>query len=389
MAIQEFEQVLQSYETAIAALYGQGGLDRVERGEIDLISGPELETRAQDVLDGSSNLGAALLPRLHSDDPRKRELAEAQMLAAAAVDLAVANDLALADQPSLPYAGVERSGAISATLTEAFAVLRISPDGGADALLAGTQAVQRRARPTHPEAARQALKDTVSGALIDITDDAGDAGQAALMGLLQLGAPPLQDAANVAVQGLLSEFSEGLSAILRKAVQLVMRALQKLLDLLGPDRATEGRKEAAAWVEVLAAGPLVGALLKRLYELDRLDTDMARTIDEAGTPSGAEPFNTAAQHTDELSTSFKKRKDMVKLVLRGLGWARAWVMTLQPWGPILVTATYLAAGAYVVFAGGGQLATYRFSSSPFGAVYGVRTIIRTMRIGTGGRDPDE
>src|SRR4051794_13286440 len=87
-----------------------------ERGATTSI--PDLDERADRLIEASTAAGEETASHLGSDDPAERELAGLQLVAGAALDLIAAGDLAAAEEPQ----AVER-GAAPADRSELFALL--------------------------------------------------------------------------------------------------------------------------------------------------------------------------------------------------------------------------------------------------------------------------
>src|SRR5262245_17338081 len=94
MSPQPYLSSLDAYERALAALYAHPPAAMAERSTGDVAVAGDLPARAQEFIDRSADLGEAAAAGLRSAREEDRELAGLRLLAAAAADLAVANDLA-------------------------------------------------------------------------------------------------------------------------------------------------------------------------------------------------------------------------------------------------------------------------------------------------------
>jgi len=361
----------------------------VERGEGDIIMAPDLAERAQVLIERSRDLGEVVAQNQESADPEQRELAELQLLAAAALDLHIASDIVRYAEAGVPAEVVERTAALPGAVVELQAILQADPRQGMRSLL-DTQ-TERARRPSQPLEARQALLEAVEGALVDIRDDAAAVGQAVVNNLMQLAAPAIKEAANVVLAEVMAKLSEGVSGLINKAVALIAQAVDKVLKALGREAQDEARQEVAQWLEAWQKDTLFGSLLDRLYESDRvyqeieqqtggaLATD-AGPVDTAGQHAAelaANRFNTASQHVAELAAKFRKQKQVITWLLHGLAWARPWIMALQPWGALGLTATYVATLGYTVYLGGDYVDWYRMEASErLNFVPGLRVVVR-------------
>ncbi|RME49693.1 MAG: hypothetical protein D6791_00100 [Chloroflexi bacterium] len=377
MPTQDYQTVWTAYQDAVANLYARPVAAMAERGEGDIARVTDLADRAQAVVDSSAALGQAAAQGLAAADAGQRELAELQLLAAAAYDLAIANDLVRLAEDGVPDDVVERGPTLPAAMSELQAILSASPEAGIQGLMEAELAAERTAGPSDPQAAKEALREAVAGALTDIRDDAASAGQAALVGLLEIPAPPIRNAATVVVHELLTKLSEGVSVLLRKAANLVVQAIDKILTAMGKEAQDEARKKAAEWIEELKAGTLFSALLDKLYQPERIQEEVQKQLDQAPDSLGADAFNTASQQVAELATKFRKQKETITWLTRGLAWARAWLIGIDPWGPLALTTAYVAAIGYIVYAGGDYIDWFRTGASErLNFVPGVRTVVK-------------
>lgn len=380
MATTDYQAAWAGFQESVVALYEQPSAAMVERGEGDIARTGDWEDRAQRVIDQSQTLGRAAAQERGSDDPGRRELAGLQLLAGAAYDLSIANDLVRLDEEQMPPGLRERSATLPASMSALQPILAAPPEAGMHGLLLQTRGPDRGAEgPNDPALARAALQQAVGDALADIRDDAADAGQSVFVGLLELPLPPIKNAATVAVHEILDRIGDSVSAVIRKAVHLIVNAIDKLLEALGKEAQDEARKKAAEWIEDLKSGTLFTTLVDRLYETERIQETITEQL-EGGGDLEAAAFNQASQEVTELATKYRMQKDTLGWVLRGLAWARAWILALEPWGPLAITAAYVVALGYVVYTGGDYVDWFRTGETGrLDFVPGVRQIVdRTL-----------
>ncbi len=333
MARGDFESSWAEYQRAVAALYEQPVADMVDAAEGDVPRATDLEDRAQAVLDRSEELGQTAADNLASaDDPAQRELAELQLLAAAAFDLAVANDLVRRDA-AVPDEVAERPPMLPGAVAELKAILDAPPSGGMPSLMEDALVIDLSALPSDPQASKQALKGAASKAVTDIRDDAASGGETAFQGIVGIGTAPLQQATKVAIDGLLAALPEGISGLVRRAARLVVQAIDKVLKLLGEDAQDAAREKVAGWIENLQQGTLFETLLDKLYETDRIQEEVNGLVDGASDTLDPDSYNTASQQVSELAGGFRKQRRVVSWVVRGLTFASGWVLPLVAWGP--------------------------------------------------------
>jgi hypothetical protein len=375
MPFPDYRTAAAAYQQAISRLYEGAGAARADRGPGGLQPAPDLPARAQAVIDHSAELGGAAAGVMRAAASADQyELARLQLLAAAAVDLTVAHDLAAEAEGPGGERAAERGAGIPADLQ---AILNTPPEAGIRALLPGASLERGTARPSNPRAARDALQKAVNVALEDICDDAARAGQAALAGLLQIPAPPLADAGRVALHELTAWAGQGLSALLAKAVSLVLRAVEKIFAALGQEGQGWIRQKAVEWVEDLEKGTLFGKLLEGLYELEKIQAEVDQRIRAAPEGLGANVFNAASEQVERLAAQFGKQRQVIEWVARGLAWVRPWVLGLPPWGPLALTGSYVTLIGYAVCAGGDYVDWYRTGDRRWlDLVPGIRGVVR-------------
>jgi len=373
MAAPDYRASVKDYQQAIAALYAPvRGL--VERGAGDIAKTSDLEQKADAVIDCSQAFHVAARQGQASANPEERELAELHLLAGAAMDLHVASDLVRRSDDA-PGDVVERDAALPVAMAELQGILDTLPQQGMRALIAAD--VDRAAAPQGREAAQAALRTAASDALTDIRDAAASVGQKALGNLVGLGAPQLKEAANVVLSEVISKVSQGVSWVIQKAVALVAKAVAKILDVLGKDLQDSAREKAAEWIGELQKGALFGTLLDRLYERARISQEIDQQIAGAPGTVPASRFNDASKAVAELASKFGKQAKTINWVLQGLSWARAWIMTLVPWGPIALPSAYLLTIACIVYLSGDYVDWFRTGTSErLDFVPGLRVTVR-------------
>lgn len=320
------------------------------------------------VIERSGQLGSAAEAGLAADDPAVRELAELQLVAAAALDLLVADDLARADENAV--AVVERSSVTPPR--ELFEILATPQEAGIAAVSGLNRIGERWAGSGDP---RKDVMTAVDAVLEDILDEAAKASGALTTGLLEISVLPLKEAAAAVGHELLERLGERVSLVLRKAVALVVKAIEKLASLLGQDARDAAREEAVDWLDRLKKGEVLRALLSLLYEPNRITADIREMVE--GGHADAQALREIAARLDELSVRFAKHRRAIEWLARGLAVVRGWLLSLQPWGPLALVSAHVTALGYVVYLGGDYSDWYRTGSSKrLDFVAGVRTIVR-------------
>jgi hypothetical protein len=368
-----YQQAWQDYQAAVSALYEAPG-GAAERGARGVATGADADGRVQAVIDRSAVLTEATARGLESADREQRELAELQLIAAAAYDLAVANDLAYLAEDG-PTDRAERSAGLAIFSDDTLLTILTTPqEAGMRALMEAELAASRSPLPRSLPAAKEALREAIEGALQDISADAARTGQTALGGLVTMQLSTVKEAASVVLRELMARLSDGVSVLLRKAAQLVAQAIDKLLRVLGKEAQDEWRQKVAGWIEDLQSGGLFSTLLGKLYETERIERELVALVDAV--PDTVDPalLHEAQRRVDELALRFGKQRKTVEWVLRALGVAQNWMLGVQPWGPLAYVSAHSAVIGYVVYTGGDYVDWYR-GGGRLDAVDGVRTAV--------------
>jgi hypothetical protein len=373
MPSNNYPSALANYHVALDRLYAPAASVAADRGVANLAAAPDLDQRAKEVEERSAEFGEAAAAELASPDPERRELAALQLLAGAAADLAVAEDLSRAAGGAVDEAPERDAG--GGVPAEVLAILSVPLSAGLRGL--ALTAPERGVGPSDSRAARAALKEAAEAAVEDIVRDAARAVQVSFVGLSEIPAPPLKEAAGLVIHDLMVKVGEGISFVLRKAVGLVLRAVEKILAALGPAPRAEIRHKVEEWVEALKKGALIEQFLAGLYQVPRIKAEVDTLIGNAASDTTADLFNGTADHVARLAARFEKQRSTIEWVVRGLGWVRPWVVGLQPWGPLALAGAYVGLIGYAVVTGGDYVDWYwTGDGSLLDLVPGVRAVVR-------------
>lgn len=303
------------------------------------------EREVDEMLARSDALASSIRGHLEADEPEERELAALQLQAAAAVDIERANALAAADEGLAPEAVLADESfsildRILSTPTEngISAVLANDDDDGGGLL----------ATATEPGTFKQAVNEAID----KIADDAGRAATTTASGLIGMAAGELMAGLNTSVEGAFDAVVDKVSWLKKKAVTLVLKAVQKLLAVFGTK--TEGlRAEVQKWIDDLEKG-VIKALLARLYQIEALKQRFGSRIDGATVPENRE--QTARDELAKLQAKWHLRTEVINTMGHIASYARLWIVALAPpYGAIAYGAGFGLATGYVVFAGGDYL----------------------------------
>lgn len=361
------------YDVAVGALYDV--LGPAEAPSFTTVRSADAASRAELVIAMSSRLADAATPGLAASGAAERERSTLRLVAGAAADLAIANDLIRAQGDRPAFAVREAAAAIYPQLmSELGPILRPYGEPG---VAVTTRGVPFEPLADDPKEALAQLRWTATRSFDAIADDVVDMGQMALSGLVTLPAAPVKQAAAVAAQELLNKIGDGLGTVLRQAARLLVEAYDKILKALGKDAASDARQQAARWIQMLQTGTLFDKLLQRLYEKQRILEDIEAHARKAGEALMSDAFSTVLSETRDLAERFQQHRSSIEWVLRGLAYARGWLFAIEPWGPLAVTATYVGSLGYVVYAGGDYVDWFRTEQiQPLDRVPGLRDVVR-------------
>lgn len=376
-----YQEAWQAYQSAVSALYEAPG-GAPERGARGVAADADVDGRVQAVVDRSAVLTEATARGLEAADREQRELAELQLVAAAAYDLAVANDLAHLAEGG-PTDRAERSAGLSVLSDDALRTILSTPqEAGMRTLMQAEFVASRSPMPRSLPAAKESLREAIKGALQDISADAAHTGQIALGSLATMQLNTVKEAAVAVLHEIMARLSDGVSALLRKAAQLVAQAIDKLLRVLGKEAQDEWRQKVADWIEDLQSGGLFSTLLGKLYEMGRIEQELVALVDAVPDTTDPARLHEAQRHVDELALRFGKQRKTVEWVQRALAVAQNWMLGVQPWGPLAYASAHSAVIGYVVYTGGDYVDWYR-GGGRLDMVDGVRTAVRRGLASTG------
>lgn len=326
--------------------------------------GPQFEPQeADEILKRSDDLAAAIIEHLGGASKDEQELAALQLQAAAAVDIDRANALAAADDGTAPEAMLSTDrwdviDRILSTPTEQGISAVVDIDGG------GLQATASELGT---------LKDAVDGAIDKITRDAEQAARttapaiaSALVSALSKG---VSDGAEVVFQVL----EDRVSWLKRKALALILKAVQKLLAVFGTKTARM-RERIAGWINDLE-GDRVKGLLERLYGVDDLKERFGLRLDDAkgGIPAARE--RTARDELAMLQAKWHTRTSVIGTIGEVASYTKTWIFMISPpAGGIAYTVVFVLATGYVVHAGGDYL-DWREGGGLLDLVDGVGSVV--------------
>lgn len=367
----DYADVWDQYNLAVSALYDV--LKPAETVSLPTVRSADVSRRADLVITTSSRLADIAAQNLTAPSAVDRERSTLRLVAGAAADLAIAGDL-LRTQSEEPAPTIREPAVTYPRLISDLGPL-FRPENGLTPPTTRSAAVKPPLED--PETALTQLNSTATRSFDAIVSDVIEVGQMATGGLATLSTPQLQNAVAVAAQEILDMISDEVGAILRQVARLLIQAYDKILKALGKDAASQARQQAARWLQMLQSGTTLNKLLERLYEKQRILEDIETHARQATDALISDAFSTALNETRALAERFQRQRQSVEWTLRGLAFLRDRLLTIEPWGPLAVTAVYVSTLGYTVYAGGDYVDWFRTEQiQPLNRVSGLRDVVR-------------
>jgi hypothetical protein len=346
----------------------------IERGE----AAPRpTADQAESLATISSQLTAAAAKRLEEEAEETRILAALGLLAKATTDLEISAALLLAAEdeesgaPPSATSAPERGGGPSPDLEERLAIIL----GQKSAM---PPAVDRSAPtlPADPAKARQALALSAGDALDLIRQRSAKTGQAAIGGLITIGAVELASAAGVVGLNIATALgqAEKVTRLYTMFREFAINAYDSILALLGPGIAKVAATKVVEWVNDVLQGEQFGVLLEKLYETGPTREDLTQRLQTS--QAGSEQVATAQSGLDALEARIKKQSDLADKVLKGLGFLAAAPAAILPQGQVLRAAAYIVLAGYIVLSGADYVDAPRLKQ--IDRVAGVRKVVEAI-----------
>ncbi|MBM4456154.1 MAG: hypothetical protein FJ011_00075 [Chloroflexi bacterium] len=298
-----------------------------------------------------------------STDPLDRAAAEVQLLAGAALDLAVASQLAGAPAtrardlaaPAVDVAGLRR-------LIEA-----------PEAYLAGAVAVTRvRA----VEDARQSMSAAAQSALDGISSAVVSTGGEVIEGLLLLDAALLKEALQLVGGQLAAKIGVDLKGLSKRIIDFVIAANEKIVAMLGIDAVAEAQKQLAQWLEELQAGTLFPRLVEQLYQTDAIEAEIMGWL--AGYAGGEAVLLMGREEITLLAGRFAAKAKVADQLTAALALVKLAPPLATPYGRLGIAVAYLGLLAYLVGSGYDHVDSDRLQVLDW--VEGVRGIAKRLLV---------
>jgi hypothetical protein len=371
MTTRAYESALEDYRRAIEDVR-KPAAGAIERGGGGVSPGAS-EAELENVVQRSEQLRMLLSSVAASDDPNVRDIAGLKLLAAAAYDLALAEDFVTTGQAE--GREVERSASAVFASPDLKAILDAPLDATA---MKGLAIVERAAFPTKPGPARGKLRDAVEQFVKDIVEKSAGSSTAAVTGALNFGLGPLQMGLSAVTQEILAKVPQGVSAFVRYAARLAQEAVRKLWEAFGQSEQQEIKSKTQSWFnDLLEKKDYAASLLDNLYQSARLKEEVVAMIDNTKV-ADVGPFKKAVDALDDLSARYANIMKTLGWLMRAVGWTKTPLLGVTPWGPLAAYGIFGGVLGYSIYAGGDYLDSPRFDNKWLDHVIGLRAIIRSQ-----------
>lgn len=323
----------------------------------------------------SAQLIVAAASRLENDDPQVRALAANQLLAKALTDLEISALLLQAAEDE--EAGIapavagptERGGSLSPDLQDCLALIK-------GEVTAGPPVVDRSGRSsTDPVKARQELALAAGDSLDLIRKRAAKTGQAAIAGLLAMGATELTQAAGVVGLDIATALgqAEKVTRLYALVREFALNTYESILAALGPAIAESAASKVLGWVNDVLQGEQFSVLLDKLYETAAAQAEIEKRAQTS--QAGVEKVAAAQDALEALEASHKKQCDLADKLAQGLKWIAIVPVAALPQGQVLRAAAFIVLAAFVILSGADYVDAPRLKL--INRVPGVRLVTET------------
>jgi hypothetical protein len=365
MASEAHGDAIAAYDEALAGLYRRSvasiavGTGNEREGPNPDASDDQLERVEQ----ASAAAGEVVAALLQPNGSRVQEVAQAQLVALAARDFAVAHDLAgldPAEGADLVATELEGGSALAAIEPQIAAVLNANPRDGLPIPPDAGPGISASANPgpcAHLGDGLSGAVDTIQAATAEIVEDA-------LGRIADAGVGPVFGAA---AGDLLQHLPADVRRWWRWAVAMFRRGVEKLRSLFGPlfDR-------ALAKVHGWLVDRGIDALLETAYRSSELKAELVALVPDESHDQHCAAVATAVE---QVVGKFETQKRVLLAVFKALGFCESWILRLiaEPYSRFAVAGAFALGAGYAVFSGGDYLDWHRTAhEGAFDFVKGVR-----------------
>lgn len=359
----------QAYAAGVKGLLAPAGQGPATAERGGATAGPEtfaeMAARAEALEPLSARLVGEMSAGLGSPDVAAREAAANRLLAKALADLEVTAFLgqaAIDEMDGLSPSSssdAERSGGgdIDGVLE---IVMGRLPAAAIGAMRGGGDATAV-AVPADPDAARAQLVTSADDVLGLITGRATKAGQAAVTGILSIGATELASAAAVVGTDLATALGFGAAAtkLMERVSAFASQAANSVNALLGPALAQTAAQQVLTWVDEVRSGEKFAEILAKGYDTPATLAEVQRLASAAAVDP--ERFGAALTAVDALDEAYAAQVALAEKILAKARFLSLVPAGALPQGRVLLAAIYLGLSGYVILCGADYVDSPRLS----------------------------
>src|SRR5215472_4905049 len=345
-------ELLNRYSTAVRGLFQPPTAEGVDRGRGGPSSPGEIAIRAEEVLRLSDQVIQAEKEQLAAADPEERAQSAQRLLAKSLTELEISAYLKQAgqdeeDQVPLAARLQDRSVRTSSLVEDYLAILE--GKAASPAAQRGTTA------PADLETVKAHLVTSAADACDFVVTRAGEQGKAAFEGLLGVGLAEIGQAAGAILSIVSGSFSAGsaLTHLYTLCRDFIAKAYDSVLALLGDQLAKIIGDRVVEWVKEVKDKHLFGDWLRKSYQAQALSDRIKTEVQSTNAP--ADKLAGVVADLDALTKRFGREMDLVKRLIKAMGYLKYVPGLAGPQAIMLRGAGYSLVLGYVFFDGADYL----------------------------------
>lgn len=372
---ESYSALAQAYTDGVRVLFAPSGQPTGERGGHGPAAPEELLEQAEQLEPISAALTQAASVQLEDSDPAVRVQASESLLAKALTDLEVsaylfqiAEDL----EHEKGWVGAEGTERDASGLGETEERLKIILG---ESRTATSTAERGETEPQDIPTARLKLSEAIEDTLARISKQASKTGQNTLNSLLGLGVTEVAKAAGLVGMNIAQVVgqAETVSRLYNAFSSFAVKAYESLLALLGKQLAEAAAKKMLGWLDEIRNGQLFSEILERIYQTEQ--TGQTLTNLTKSSEVALNRFLTAIRGLNGLDASYNRQINLAEKVLKILGFLSLVPAAAMPQARLLLAASYLVLGSYIIVVGGDCVDAQRLQR--LDRIPGVRRIVET------------